>query len=159
MSNHSANDEPEISDEVLLGLLHQSVRRYDPVPDVAHRAAEDALRWRTQSADIALLFGSELTAELGELVGVRVEEVERFEWQSQTVQVVGTWQPDGSLVGSVSPFVDGTSITVEIQSGAASLDVAPGGRFVLSGQRRAVVRILVTHDTGSTSTEWFVIYP
>ncbi len=49
-----------------------------------------------------------------------------------TIRVEGAWQPDGSLIGSIRPFPQGASLTMEIQSGAASLDMASDGRFALS---------------------------
>lgn len=155
MNAQPDNGDTEMTDAALLSVLAVAIRRFDPVPETARQAAMDALRWRSAGADVALLLGEDEP----ELASVRSPDDDQFEWSSREIRISGTWQPDGSLIGSVSPFPDGTTITLEIQSGSASLDVASGGRFALSAQRRAVVRILVTRESGSTSTEWFVVYP
>lgn len=146
-------------DEELLALVAEALKAVDPIPSSATRAAEVAFAWRSNEADIATLFEC-VSDSVPTSTGVRASGDERFEWESTQVRVAGDWLPDGSLVGRVTPFDEGTVTTLEIQSGSASIEVAVGGRFVIrSGGKRSVVRVLVTQGGSVTATEWFVIDP
>ena len=147
-------NEFERTDDEVLALLGEALRRHEPVPDRVLTGAQAAFTWRTIDAELAeLVFDSAL-----EGAGVRSDDVARqVTFQAPGVEIEVMLIDDGSrrIVGQLVPPAE---VTVELTSGdrvsAGQTDRL--GRFGFDDVAPGPVRLTVLGSSGErlVHTEW-----
>ncbi len=139
-----------------LDLLRATASRVDPVPDALVTMAKESFTWRTIDAELAELVFDSLVDEVVGVRGAGGREQARsmsFETAGGAIEI----EVDrGRLVGQVAPAA---AVLVELRHPSGTIadhsDVV--GRFRFDGVPTGPVRITVSGEGPTISTEWFVI--
>jgi len=136
----------------LFRLVAQAFAEGDAVPPV-EQGGMSYVRWAAPDADIGVMFESEL-------VGVRDdgEASDEREFVSARYRIAVGLSPD-RIVGEVTPWGEGTTLTLEYEGGPREVVVDDDGEFYVGSPPRGPVRFRVESPAGAMVTEWFTVSP
>lgn len=145
------------SDDELVAMLGEALRRVEPVPAHVDEGARAAFSWRDVDTELAELAFDSLTASSG----VRGEENNRqltFRSPGVEIELMLTGNGTNRLIGQLVPPQESQ---VELISGDDRYETTADrhGRFAFDGPLTGPARLIVHGDGGDAPvrTEWIVL--
>ena len=146
------------SDDELLGMLGDLLRRVDPMPDMVREAASASLSWRDPDSALATLISdSEAEQADKQLTTVRgaAPRLLTFEVGESAVDLEVTSEArQARLVGQLMPNAAAT-VTIQHGDGTSEVEADALGRFVVNDVASGLVRVCWSNDGSRVCTEWF----
>ena len=142
------------SDDELLGMLGDLLRRVDPMPDTVREAASASLSWRDPDSQLAMLISDSEAEQLTTVRGA-APRLLTFEVGERSVDLEVTSEArQARLVGQLMPNGAAT-VTIQHGNGTSEVEADALGRFVVSDVASGLVRICWDRGESRVCTEWF----
>ena len=142
------------SDDELLGMLGDLLRRVDPMPDTVREAAFASLSWRDPDSQLAMLISDSEAEQLTTVRGA-APRLLTFEVGARSVDLEVTSEArQARLVGQLMPNGAAT-VTIQHGNGTSEVEADALGRFVVSDVASGLVRICWDRGESRVCTEWF----
>ena len=127
------------SDDELLGMLGDLLRRVDPMPEMVREAASASLSWRDPDSALAVLI-SDSAAEQQDRRPVDLEVTS----EARQARLVGQLMPNAAA-----------TVTIQHGDGTSEVEADALGRFVVNDVASGLVRVCWANDGSRVCTEWF----
>ena len=142
------------SDDELLGMLGDLLRRVDPMPETVREAASASLSWRDPDSQLAMLISDSEAEQLTTVRGA-APRLLTFEVGARSVDLEVTSEArQARLVGQLMPNGAAT-VTIQHGNGTSEVEADALGRFVVSDVASGLVRICWDRGESRVCTEWF----
>ena len=142
------------SDDELLGMLGDLLRRVDPMPETVREAASASLSWRDPDSQLAMLISDSEAEQLTTVRGA-APRLLTFEVGERSVDLEVTSEArQARLVGQLMPNGAAT-VTIQHGDGTSEVEADALGRFVVSDVASGLVRICWDREGSRVCTEWF----
>jgi hypothetical protein len=142
------------SDDELLGMLGDLLRRVDPMPETVREAASASLSWRDPDSQLAMLISDSQAEQLTTVRGA-APRLLTFEVGERSVDLEVTSEArQARLVGQLMPNGVAT-VTIQHGDGTSEVEADALGRFVVSDVASGLVRICWDREGSRVCTEWF----
>ena len=142
------------SDDELLGMLGDLLRRVDPMPETVREAASASLSWRDPDSQLAMLISDSEAEQLTTVRGA-APRLLTFEVGARSVDLEVTSEArQARLVGQLMPNGVAT-VTIQHGDGTSEVEADALGRFVVSDVASGLVRICWDREGSRVCTEWF----
>jgi hypothetical protein len=142
------------SDDELLGMLGDLLRRVDPMPETVREAASASLSWRDPDSQLAMLISDSEAEQLTTVRGA-APRLLTFEVGERSVDLEVTSEArQARLVGQLMPNGAAT-VTIQHGNGTSEVEADALGRFVVSDVASGLVRICWDRGESRVCTEWF----
>jgi hypothetical protein len=146
------------SDDELLGMLGDLLRRVDPMPEMVRDAASASLGWRDPDSALAILIADSAAEQADkQLTTVRgaAPRLLTFEVGERSVDLEVTSEArQARLVGQIMPNATAT-VTIQHGDGTSEVEADALGRFVVNEVASGLVRVCWSNNGSRVCTEWF----